>query len=325
MKADDKTEMRRVRPWIAGMLTLLGWGLGLYYAHQRRAAVRLAVAQVLVATLAVVGAVSYLFFAGPTSLGFAGGDVRLVADLASLFVAIVIAIGVFLFVARSAKNVEKASPARLLGYVAIWGAPILASVVIALTIRVFLFQPFDTPAGSMAPTLKSGEFFVVEKWAYGYSRASFFWPLTQSANTNRMFSNTPERGDVVVFKNRKHGNRDYVKRVIGLPGDEIRMVGGVLHINGDAVAKEFAGVATAQCDGRMAETPSYVETLNNGVRYRVYECHGDGGHLDNIGPFRVPDEHYFMMGDNRDQSQDSRISAMVGFIPAADLVGRVKL
>lgn len=198
------------------------------------------------------------------------------------------------------------------------------AVAIAIVLRIIIFQPFNIPSGSMKPTLLVGDFLIVSKPSYGYSRASLVWPLTRAPIDGRIFGSAPERGDVAVFKNRKHGNRDYIKRVIGLPGDQIQMVGGRLHINGEAVSKEFVGMVSVKCDGRMAEIPSYVETLDNGVSYRVDECHGDNGHLDSTGAFRVPADHYFMMGDNRDQSQDSRVVNLVGYVHRDDLVGRAE-
>ena len=199
---------------------------------------------------------------------------------------------------------------------------VLIAVAIALVLRIVIFQPFNIPSGSMKPNLLIGDFLVVSKPTFGYSRASLVYPLTRLPLEGRIFSGEPERGDVVVFKNRKHGNRDYIKRVIGMPGDEIRVIGGLLHINGEAVPKEFIGFVEGACDGRPG--PLYTETLDNGVSYKVQECAGDNGHLDNVGPYRVPAEHFFMMGDNRDQSQDSRVSHQVGYIHKDDIVGRAE-
>ena len=201
---------------------------------------------------------------------------------------------------------------------------VLFAVGIALILRIVVFQPFNIPSGSMKPNLLIGDFLVVSKPTYGYSRASLVWPLTRMPIEGRLFGSEPKRGDVVVFKNRKDGNKDYIKRVIGLPGDEIRMIGGRLHINSEAVPKEFIGMVSVKCDGRMSEAPAYIETLDNGVQYQVEECHGDNGRLDNMGPYRVPAGHFFMMGDNRDQSQDSRVTSQVGYVPLDDVVGRAE-
>jgi len=199
---------------------------------------------------------------------------------------------------------------------------VLIAVAIALVLRIIIFQPFNIPSGSMKPNLLVGDFLVVSKPTYGYSRASLVYPLTRLPIEGRIFTNAPERGDVVVFKNQKDGNKDYIKRVIGLPGDEVRMIGGRLHINGEPLQKEFVGMVTVKCDGRPAEIPSYRETMDNGVSYMVEECHGDNGRLDDVGPYQVPADHFFMMGDNRDQSQDSRVISQVGYVPMDDIVGR---
>ena len=198
------------------------------------------------------------------------------------------------------------------------------AVAIALVLRIIIFQPFNIPSGSMKPNLLIGDFLFVSKPAYGYSRASLIWPLTRLPVESRIFGRTPKRGDVVVFKNRKDGNKDYIKRVIGLPGDEIRMIDGHLYINGQPVKKEFAGMVTAMCDGRAVEIPTYRETLDDGVSYIVDECYGDRGPLDNVGPYQVPAGHFFAMGDNRDQSQDSRVISRVGYVPMQDLVGKAE-
>ncbi len=195
------------------------------------------------------------------------------------------------------------------------------AVAIALVLRIVFFQPFNIPSGSMKPELQVGDFLFVSKPTYGYSRASLVYPFTRMNIHGRIFvGNMPERGEIVVFKNRKEGNKDYIKRIIGMPGDEIRVINGRLHINGEAVEKEFAGMVNVSC----GEAPSYRETLPNGVSYIVNECYGDRGPLDNVGPYKVPAGHYFMMGDNRDESQDSRVEYAVGYVPFEDFVGRAE-
>jgi signal peptidase I len=190
-------------------------------------------------------------------------------------------------------------------------------------LRIVIFQPFNIPSGSMKPNLLVGDFLVVSKPTFGYSKASLVYPLTRIPTEGRILQGaSPERGDVVVFKNRKDGNKDYIKRVIGMPGDQIQMIGGLLHINGQPVQKEFVEVGEDVCGG--GDAPIYRETLDNGVSYIVQECSGDDGGLDNVGPYNVPAGHYFMMGDNRDQSQDSRVVAQVGYIPEDAIVGRAE-
>ena len=200
---------------------------------------------------------------------------------------------------------------------------VVIAVGIALVLRILIFQPFNIPSGSMKPTLEVGDFLVVSKPTFGYSRASLVYPLTRLPMEGRIFSGTPERGDVVVFKNKRDGNKDYIKRVIGMPGDTIQMSNGRLMINGGAVEKVFVGTTPSTCDGRRTDIPTYEETLDNGVSYTVYECYGDTGRLDNAGLYKVPAGHYFMMGDNRDQSQDSR-TPQVSYIPLDDIVGRAE-
>ena len=200
------------------------------------------------------------------------------------------------------------------------------AVAIALVLRILIFQPFNIPSGSMKPTLEVGDFLFVSKPTYGYSRASLVYPFTRMNMHGRILSSRgPDRGEIVVFKARKDGNKDYIKRVIGLPGDEIRMIGGHLHINGEPVKKEFVGMFDTDCDHfNHTQAPRYRETLPNGVSYIVQECHGDEGNLDFVGPYRVPAGHYFMMGDNRDQSQDSRVESQVGYVALDDIVGRAE-
>lgn len=203
---------------------------------------------------------------------------------------------------------------------------VLWAVAIALVLRIFIFQPFNIPSGSMKPNLLVGDFLFVSKPSYGYSRASLVWPLTRvNGLEGRFLGSEPERGDVLVFKNRKDGNKDYIKRLIGMPGDAVQMRDGVLHINGSPVRKEFLRYETAICDGSPTQkVPIFQETLPNGVQYTVQECYGDRGHLDNTSVYRVPAGRYFMMGDNRDQSQDSRVTSQVGYVAYDDIVGRAE-
>lgn len=200
---------------------------------------------------------------------------------------------------------------------------VVIAVAIALVLRIVVFQPFNIPSGSMKPTLEVGDFLVVSKPTFGYSRASLIYPFTRMPVEGRIFAGAPERGDVVVFKNRRDGNKDYIKRVVGLPGDTVQMSNGRLIINGAPVEKVYEGTTEATCDGRLTNVPTYLETLENNVSYKVFECRGDSGPLDNVGIYKVPADHYFMMGDNRDQSQDSR-TAQVSYIPHDDIVGRAE-
>ncbi|MBI1330017.1 MAG: signal peptidase I [Alphaproteobacteria bacterium] len=196
------------------------------------------------------------------------------------------------------------------------------ALAIALVIRTFLFQPFNIPSGSMEATLLIGDYLFVEKYAYGYSRYSF--PFGMAPISGRVFGSAPERGDVVVFKLPRDNSTDYIKRVIGLPGDRIQMLNGQLYINDKAVPKERVDdyVGDPPCPGVGESVPRYRETLPNGKSYLVLDC-TPNGLSDNTDVFVVPAGHYFMMGDNRDNSDDSR--AGVGYVPFENLVGKAEL
>lgn len=204
---------------------------------------------------------------------------------------------------------------------------VMIAVGVTLLFRFFFFQPFNIPSGSMKPTLLVGDFILVDKIEYGYSKASLIYPLTRAPLEGRMFGNMPERGEIAVFKNAADRNKDYIKRVIGLPGETIQMINGVVHIDGVRVERELVNDAVPQCDGTTsnrlnpAAARVYRETLPNGKTYIVQECAGVGRGLDNTAPQTVPAGHYFLMGDNRDNSADSRTD-VVGFVPFDQLVGK---
>ena len=197
---------------------------------------------------------------------------------------------------------------------------VLIAVAVTLLVRFFFFQPFNIPSGSMKPTLLVGDFILVDKIDYGYSKASLIYPLTRLPGEGRLFADAPERGEIAVFKNQHHGNKDYIKRVIGLPGDRVQVISGTLYINGEKVARERVDVPTS-CTGYAPAARMYQETLPNGVSYLVQECLGDSNQFDNTPVKTVPAGHYFMMGDNRDNSLDSR-TPTVQFVPQHQLVGR---
>jgi signal peptidase I len=198
---------------------------------------------------------------------------------------------------------------------------IFQALVLALVIRTLFFQPFSIPSGSMRPTLLEGDYLFVTKWAYGYSRHSL--PFSPPIFSGRIWGSPPARGDVVVFKFPPNPSIDYIKRVIGLPGDRIQMKAGELFINGQAIPREKVGQITNR-DVTEVDQPVdvYRETLPNGVSYDTLDLtpHGIG---DDTREFVVPEGHYFMMGDNRDNSSDSRFQ--VGFVPDENLVGRANI
>ena len=200
---------------------------------------------------------------------------------------------------------------------------VIHALILALLVRIFLFQPFNIPSGSMIPTLLVGDYLFVSKYSYGYSRYSF--PFGPNLFSGRIWAKEPERGDVVVFKLPRDNQTDYIKRVIGLPGDEIQMIHGVLHINGEAVQKERVDdFVMRDQSGRERHTARYMETLPNGVTYPVLDLVNEGIG-DNTEVYKVPEGHFFMMGDNRDNSTDSRFLSEVGYVPFDNLVGRAQV
>ncbi|MBT5373530.1 MAG: signal peptidase I [Rhodospirillaceae bacterium] len=197
------------------------------------------------------------------------------------------------------------------------------AVVIALFIRTFAYEPFNIPSGSMIPTLLVGDYLFVSKYSYGYSRYSL--PFGLPLISGRILFDGPERGDVAVFKLPSDNETDYIKRIIGLPGDKVQVKEGRLYINGAQVERQRIGEFTSYGNfGRYIQSPLYDETLPNGVTHEIIEIN-DTSPLDNTVEFSVPKGHYFAMGDNRDNSLDSRVAAGVGFVPAVNLVGRAEV
>ena len=250
------------------------------------------------------------------------------------------------------------------------------ALLIAGAFRTILFQPFSIPSGSMKPELLIGDYLFVTKYAYGYSRYSL--PFEPDLFDGRIWSAMPERGDVVVFKHPKHDAcsrgpveriggfflsivgvvqsnagdcRDYIKRVVGLPGDELQMRGGILHINGEAVPTvpmaDFVEpniplgspprgprcINAPVAPGGACRKEQFLETLPNGHAHRILNVRGTMGEpgrypgrsADDTPVFEVPADHVFMMGDNRDNSVDSRFIQQVGYVPLENLIGRADL
>ncbi len=196
---------------------------------------------------------------------------------------------------------------------------IIYAVLIALVVRTFAYEPFNIPSGSMKPTLLVGDYLFVSKFAYGYSRYSF--PFSFPPFEGRVFGSKPEQGDVAVFKLPRDNSTDYIKRLVGMPGDKIQVIQGVLHINGKPVKREKVEVQLTKNYAGFPETiTQYKETLPNGRVHMIWEK-SDEEIFDNTPVYEVPPGHYFAMGDNRDHSQDSR-SGQVGFVPYENLVGR---
>lgn len=194
------------------------------------------------------------------------------------------------------------------------------AILIAILIRTVWFEPFKIPSGSMYPTLYVGDYLFVSKYSYGYSKHSLPWSLPLFSG--RIWESKPERGDVVVFKYPKDNRTDFIKRVIGLPGDKISLKNGRLYINGEMAAREAIEDFVIRSPYGSAERyRQYKETLPDGKVHHILEI-SDHEPYDNFAELEVPQGSYFVMGDNRDRSDDSRIN--VGFVPAENLVGKAR-
>ncbi len=197
---------------------------------------------------------------------------------------------------------------------------VVYAILIAIVIRTLWFEPFKIPSGSMYPTLYVGDYLFVSKYTYGYSKHSLPWsmPLFEG----RVWDDAPARGDVVVFKYPRDNRTDFIKRVIGLPGDKIKLEEGRLFINGKRVEREqIEDFVMRNNLGNAERYRQYIETLPGGVKHRVLEI-SDHEDNDDFSEVEVPQGNYFMMGDNRDRSDDSRVN--VGFVPEENLVGKAR-
>ena len=200
---------------------------------------------------------------------------------------------------------------------------IVSAGLIALFIRTLFFQPFTIPSGSMIPTLLIGDFIFVSQYKYGYSKHSL--PLSLPLIKGRILKKKPKRGDVVVFKTPNDNKTDYVKTLIGLPGDTIKVQEGFLYINDKIVKRENIEQSYNKIYNNYLSNFDYVEILPNGRKHIIRELKGDDGPGDNTIEYIVPDNNFFLMGDNRDNSIDSRVLNYVGFVPFENLVGKAEI
>ncbi|MDD9910919.1 MAG: signal peptidase I [Ahrensia sp.] len=197
---------------------------------------------------------------------------------------------------------------------------IVQALILALILRTFLFQPFNIPSGSMKPTLLIGDYIFVSKFSYGYSRYSF--PFGPPIFDGRIWAGEPERGDVVVFKYPPDPSKDYIKRVVGLPRDKVQLRDSVIYINDQPVQRVQEGIFVDRNFGANVEVPIFREEQAGGHSYDTIDIQ-PGNLPDNTPVFDVPEGHYFFLGDNRDNSADSRFD--VGFVPADHLVGKAQI
>ena len=203
---------------------------------------------------------------------------------------------------------------------------VVYAILIAAVVRTVAFEPFNIPSGSMIPTLLIGDYLFVAKYAYGYSHFSL--PFSPDIFPGRIFGSVPQRGDVVVFKLPRDTSTDYIKRVIGLPGDTVQVKDGQLYINGQEVPRQEIGDYTVADEFPPEVDKEYLETLPGGRAHDILKRFSTGV-IDGLDPnntevYTVPPHMLFMMGDNRDNSMDSRYQNDVGFVPMENLVGKAE-
>ena len=205
------------------------------------------------------------------------------------------------------------------------GKTVFWALLIALFLRVLLFQPFTIPSASMEPTLIEGDYIIVSKYSYGYSKHSI--PLSPPLFNGRIFSRAPQRGDIIVFKLPRDNKTDYIKRLIGLPGDHLQVKHGTVFVNNQPIAQMPQGQTTIDLGGFMTKADVIREKMASGRNYLTYSVDPTQS-PENTDVFVVPEGNYFFMGDNRDNSLDSRFPKEndgVGYVPAENLEGKAQI
>jgi signal peptidase I len=225
-------------------------------------------------------------------------------------------------VASMTTTVQHATPSRKFTSAVFSCITILLLLALPFAARTFLVQPFSTPSGSMKPTLLAGDHILVSKSSYGFTHFSL--PYSPPLFSGRIFAAEPQRGDLVVFRLPTDTSTDYIKRIVGLPGDRIQMIGGQLHINGNPVKREQIEDFVDTEGDRTMRIKQWRETLPNGVSYETLDLQ-DNGFYDNSQVYQVPPGCYFTLGDNRDNSTDSRVLSQVGYVPFENLIGRAQM
>ena len=196
------------------------------------------------------------------------------------------------------------------------------ALLIAILIRSLIVQPFYIPSSSMEPTLLVGDRIFVIKYTYGYSKHSF--PFSPNFSNKRFFYNKPKRGDLVVFKTPADNRTDYIKRLIGMPGDSIQFIDGNIYLNDKIVKRKKTDIIkSVRCGNVSFNVDTFIEILPNGANYLT--TYNAGGTLQNSQKYIVPNDHFFLLGDNRDCSKDSRYLDSVGYVNDLNLVGKAKI
>jgi signal peptidase I len=198
---------------------------------------------------------------------------------------------------------------------------VVPALLVAVAVQAFVIKAFRIPSESMLPNLLVGDYLFVSKYSYGYSRYSL--PFAPPLFSGRILAAEPRRGDVAVFRLPSDDSIDYIKRVIGLPGDRVQMIAGIVHINGQPITRERVGNFTFHEGAGEVHAARYREILPGGISFMTLDL-TPSGPLDDTQIYRVPPGHFFMMGDNRDDSADSRVLDEVGYVPFENFIGRAE-